>query len=196
MVGLSWVLPNVKDEPRPWPARRVPNYDLGSEVSLRKPFDSTRRDGHGRWLWRLVGPFFSSDGMTSVECLRGKPAPHLLCDFELDLQPDHEPPPKTALPSFFFVTRTRFAANRTPCFFLHFRTLWNDRSHGVCFRPNVRGQPRRLGAVGCADLLGRLSWKRLDLGDTAFRCVEVKGWDPVCGHSDGLISRADAQYAF
>jgi len=21
-------------------------------------WSSTRRDGHGRWLWRLVGPFF------------------------------------------------------------------------------------------------------------------------------------------
>jgi len=28
-------LPNVKDEPRPWPARRVRHDDLDSEVSLR-----------------------------------------------------------------------------------------------------------------------------------------------------------------
>ena len=52
--------PNVKDEPRPWLARRVPNYDLGSVVSGRDSFGSTRRDGHGRWLWRLVGPFFGA----------------------------------------------------------------------------------------------------------------------------------------
>jgi len=47
-------LANAKDEPRLWPARRVLNYGLDSEVSSRNSFDSTRRDGHRRWLWRLV----------------------------------------------------------------------------------------------------------------------------------------------
>src|SRR5258707_11551446 len=46
--------PNVKDEPRPWLARRVRHEGVESEVSFRDAFDSTRRDSHGRWLWRLV----------------------------------------------------------------------------------------------------------------------------------------------
>ena len=50
-------LPNVKDEPRPWLARRVPHNDLDSGVSFRSSFDRTRRDSHGRWLWRLVSLF-------------------------------------------------------------------------------------------------------------------------------------------
>src|ERR1044071_7033071 len=52
-------LANVKAEPRPWLARRVPKYDSRSVASFRKSFDSTRRDSHGRWLWRLVRPVFS-----------------------------------------------------------------------------------------------------------------------------------------
>jgi hypothetical protein len=48
---------NVKDEPRPWLARRVRHDDLDSRVSIRDSFGSTRRDSHGRWLWRLVGRF-------------------------------------------------------------------------------------------------------------------------------------------
>src|SRR5262249_54985368 len=38
-------LPNVQDEPRLWLARLL---------------RSRRRDGHGRWLWRLVGLLHSS----------------------------------------------------------------------------------------------------------------------------------------
>ena len=58
---------NVKDEPRPWPARRVRHDDPHSVVSFRISFGSTRRDGHGRWLWRLVRlfyglPFISANG--------------------------------------------------------------------------------------------------------------------------------------
>ena len=55
LICASRSLPaNVKDEPRPWPARRVRHHDLDSAGSFRNSFDSTRRDGHGRWLWRLV----------------------------------------------------------------------------------------------------------------------------------------------
>jgi hypothetical protein len=45
---------NVKDEPRPQPARRVLHSMLRSISSFRFGFHSTRRDGCGRWLWRLV----------------------------------------------------------------------------------------------------------------------------------------------
>jgi len=57
---MKTFLPNVKDEPRPWLARRVPHDDLDSVVSSQSSFDRTRRDSHGRWLWRLVGPYLST----------------------------------------------------------------------------------------------------------------------------------------
>src|SRR5436190_12674522 len=48
-------LPNVKDEPRPRPARLLqPSIDH-SASSFRFALVSRRRDGRGRWLWRLVG---------------------------------------------------------------------------------------------------------------------------------------------
>jgi hypothetical protein len=47
-------VPNVKDEPRPWLARRVQRDDLESEVSFGASWGSTRGDSHGRWLWRFV----------------------------------------------------------------------------------------------------------------------------------------------
>jgi hypothetical protein len=50
-------LPNVKDEPRPQLARRVPHTIQQSTASLLFSLNSTRRDSCGRWLWRLVGPF-------------------------------------------------------------------------------------------------------------------------------------------
>ena len=56
-VRVLELLPNVKDEPRPSPARLVQHYAFDSAVSFQKSYDSTRRDGEGRWLWRLVGPF-------------------------------------------------------------------------------------------------------------------------------------------
>jgi hypothetical protein len=51
-------LANVKDEPRPQLARRVPHHDYNSIASFLLHFYSTRRDSCGRWLWRLVSPFF------------------------------------------------------------------------------------------------------------------------------------------
>jgi hypothetical protein len=63
-------LPNVKDEPRPWLARRVRHDDLDSVASFGNSFGSTRRDGHGRWLWRLVRLFLDSLFLTLFEdCL-------------------------------------------------------------------------------------------------------------------------------
>jgi hypothetical protein len=53
-VGLGVFLANVRDEPRPWLARRVRRVDLESGGSFDYSCDSTRRDGHGRWLWRIV----------------------------------------------------------------------------------------------------------------------------------------------
>src|SRR5438445_306850 len=54
------ILPNVKHEPRPWP----PGIRRKEIVESGSPFDSTynsrRRDGHGRWLWRLVRPCCAS----------------------------------------------------------------------------------------------------------------------------------------
>ena len=44
------LLPNVKDEPRAQPARRVLHHNHQSIGSFCFPFDSTRRDGCGRWL--------------------------------------------------------------------------------------------------------------------------------------------------
>src|SRR4051794_22153196 len=41
-------LPNVKDEPRHRPARRVPHHDSHSVVSFRTSFGSTRRDRSDR----------------------------------------------------------------------------------------------------------------------------------------------------
>ncbi len=35
-INSSAPLPNVKDEPRPWLARRVPHDDLDSAVSFRQ----------------------------------------------------------------------------------------------------------------------------------------------------------------
>src|SRR6185295_6980779 len=45
-VNIVRLLPNVKDEPRPWLARRVQPDDLESVVSFRDSCDSTRRDSH------------------------------------------------------------------------------------------------------------------------------------------------------
>src|SRR5438874_13495598 len=50
--------PNVKDEPRPRPARLLRPSIAHSVVSFDSSFVSRRRDGRGRWLWRLVRPFF------------------------------------------------------------------------------------------------------------------------------------------
>ena len=52
------VVPNVKDEPRPQPARLVPHSDFQSGISFENRLGSTRRDGCGRWLWRLVRRIF------------------------------------------------------------------------------------------------------------------------------------------
>ena len=54
---FSAILPNVKDEPRPRPARLLRPSVAHSAVSFDSAFVSRRRDGRGRWLWRLVGPF-------------------------------------------------------------------------------------------------------------------------------------------
>src|SRR5438046_1516356 len=55
-MGFS---PNVKDEPRPRLARLLQASIAQSVVSFDSPFVSTRHDGRGRWLWRLVRPVFS-----------------------------------------------------------------------------------------------------------------------------------------
>ena len=52
---VSMFLANVKDEPRPQPARLVRDSDFWSGVSFGNGLGRTRRDGCGRWLWRLVG---------------------------------------------------------------------------------------------------------------------------------------------
>src|SRR5437773_11098956 len=48
------VLPNVKDEPRPRPARLLQASIGQPVVSFDSTYVSRRRDGRGRWLWRLV----------------------------------------------------------------------------------------------------------------------------------------------
>src|SRR5437879_5590986 len=58
--------PNVKDEPRPRPARLLRHYVDESALSFDWSFNSRRRDGRGRWLWRLVGKY----GTTALTRLR------------------------------------------------------------------------------------------------------------------------------
>ena len=54
------IQPNVKDEPRPWPARLL-RYEIEQSFSaFDLTYVSRRRDGHGRWLWRLVRPVWGS----------------------------------------------------------------------------------------------------------------------------------------
>src|SRR4051812_43383726 len=50
-------LPNVKDEPRPRPARLLRPSIAHSVTSFDSAFVCRRRDGRGRWLWRLVRRF-------------------------------------------------------------------------------------------------------------------------------------------
>ena len=52
--GRIAFLPNVKDEPRPRPARLLRPSIALSVFSFDLAFVSRRRDGRGRWLWRLV----------------------------------------------------------------------------------------------------------------------------------------------
>src|SRR5438132_987461 len=51
--------PNVKDEPRPQPARLLQPAGDNSAHAFGYTFVSRRRDGCGRWLWRLVGPGYT-----------------------------------------------------------------------------------------------------------------------------------------
>ena len=54
-------LPNVKDEPRPRPARLLRPSVAQSIRSFGFRGVSRRRAGRGRWLWRLVGRFGSEE---------------------------------------------------------------------------------------------------------------------------------------
>ena len=60
-AGLSYAIaadaPNVKDEPRPRPARLLRASVAQSAFSFDSTCVSRRRDGRGRWLWRLVRRF-------------------------------------------------------------------------------------------------------------------------------------------
>src|SRR5437879_9384290 len=53
MGGLQ--LPNVQDQPRPRPPPLLHASIDQSVVSFDSTYVSRRRDGRGRWLWRLVG---------------------------------------------------------------------------------------------------------------------------------------------
>src|SRR4051794_7858723 len=62
--------PNVKDEPRPRPARLLRPSIAHATVSFHFAFGSRRRDGRGRWLWRLVGEYGPRHRLACEVCPR------------------------------------------------------------------------------------------------------------------------------
>jgi len=87
------LLPNVRDEPRPRQARLLRPSIAHSVVSFRFAFNSRRRDGRGRWLWRLVRPFGFNCLQTSEPSRRVEKLPvaadHFFERIRLDAGPYH-----------------------------------------------------------------------------------------------------------